>query len=394
MKMLLSRITIVLSAVFVLSGCAAGGLDDPITRAATPVQESANSLDLDALSPPKKKISLAVYNIVDKTGQRKPHDSVSLVSTAVTQGADSILVDILSRTGQGSWFRIMERNAIRNLLQERKIAELNNNRSHEYAIARKKKSLQRKLGRLNRKIAYQAIDELQAREDVQNRQTQKNIRDGVQESSIKSKNSKRLIKQAKKEENRRQRAFDKQRERQLVRLAELQGIDINDIIDLEKQKHNLKLSKSMKDKLDKSSQNERSRRSQIAGAIRKANQAHRKDMGAKLVALEKLRDQKKQFERENLAIREAIADEKKRHQRAVSERNKKINELAALKKTPGEAEKRNILKISQTISGLRTQINKVYQAEAEKRRTLLPRSARLVQIMETNKKYIKSLLPR
>ncbi|WOX04663.1 CsgG/HfaB family protein [Microbulbifer pacificus] len=73
--------------------------------------------DLLNLPQPKGKILAAVYSFRDQTGQYKPSPASSF-STAVTQGAASMLMDVLNDSG---WFIPLEREGLQNLLTERKI---------------------------------------------------------------------------------------------------------------------------------------------------------------------------------------------------------------------------------------------------------------------------------
>jgi curli production assembly/transport component CsgG len=59
-----------------------------------------------------------VYKFRDQTGQYKASSTGSSFSTAVTQGATSILIQILEESG---WFIPIEREGLSNLLNERKI---------------------------------------------------------------------------------------------------------------------------------------------------------------------------------------------------------------------------------------------------------------------------------
>ena len=54
-------------------------------------------------------ITIAVYNFSDKTGQRKPNDTVAVLSSAVTQGAEVFLIKALQDAGKGKWFQVIER---------------------------------------------------------------------------------------------------------------------------------------------------------------------------------------------------------------------------------------------------------------------------------------------
>ena len=78
-------------------------------------------LELLNLPKAKDRPTVAVYNFVDKTGQRKSEDNLASFSTAVTQGATEMVIDALKTAGQGTWFRVVERNGIDNLVRERQI---------------------------------------------------------------------------------------------------------------------------------------------------------------------------------------------------------------------------------------------------------------------------------
>lgn len=73
---------------------------------------------LSSLPAPKEKIVAAVYKFRDQTGQYKMAENGSNWSTAVTQGATTILIRALEQSG---WFLPIERENINNLLNERKI---------------------------------------------------------------------------------------------------------------------------------------------------------------------------------------------------------------------------------------------------------------------------------
>jgi len=81
---------------------------------------------LRELPPAETQPVVAVYMFGDLTGQRKEGD-VPLYSTAVTQGAKELLIDALKaagagETGNGTWFRVVERGpSLDNLIRERQI---------------------------------------------------------------------------------------------------------------------------------------------------------------------------------------------------------------------------------------------------------------------------------
>ena len=70
------------------------------------------------LPQPQEKIVAAVYKFRDQTGQYKPSETGASWSTAVTQGATTILIRALE---ESNWFVPIERENIGNLLNERKI---------------------------------------------------------------------------------------------------------------------------------------------------------------------------------------------------------------------------------------------------------------------------------
>lgn len=104
-----------LALLFMLGGCAHA--PSAVRDNATLTPDTAFTRDLLALPPPRGKIAVAVYGIRDQTGQYKPAPESSF-STAVTQGASSMLIRALQDSG---WFVPVERENLQNLLTERKI---------------------------------------------------------------------------------------------------------------------------------------------------------------------------------------------------------------------------------------------------------------------------------
>lgn len=72
-------------------------------------------------NPDGPKITIAVYGFQDKTGQRKAVSTYASFSTAVTQGAEPFLIKALQDVGHGSWFDVVERVNVDNLIKERTI---------------------------------------------------------------------------------------------------------------------------------------------------------------------------------------------------------------------------------------------------------------------------------
>jgi curli production assembly/transport component CsgG len=106
----------ILLAALLLGGCAHAPSMPSAAARLTPPGNAAR--ELVRLPPPKGRISVAVYGFRDQTGQYKPAPDSSF-STAVTQGAASMLMSALQASG---WFRPVERENLQDLLTERKIA--------------------------------------------------------------------------------------------------------------------------------------------------------------------------------------------------------------------------------------------------------------------------------
>ncbi len=105
-------------AAFALSGCANALFpwQDPEVDNLPALKESVE------LQPPADgPLIVAVYQFTDKTGQRKPSDRLALLSSAVTQGAESLLIKSLQDVGGGRWFRVVERSNLDNLIKERQL---------------------------------------------------------------------------------------------------------------------------------------------------------------------------------------------------------------------------------------------------------------------------------
>jgi curli production assembly/transport component CsgG len=114
-----SIIKILTLVIFVLylSGCASY-LEPLKTYDATLGPTTVTNKELTSLPQPKEKIVAAVYKFRDQTGQYKASNIGTSWSTAVTQGATSILLKALEESG---WFVAIEREGLSNLLNERKI---------------------------------------------------------------------------------------------------------------------------------------------------------------------------------------------------------------------------------------------------------------------------------
>ncbi len=87
-----------------------------------PVVASSILKEINKLPAPEgPPIPIAVYGFKDMTGQRKPSNTLSLFSTAVTQGAEAYLIKSLMEAGNRQWFTVVERVGLDNLLKERQM---------------------------------------------------------------------------------------------------------------------------------------------------------------------------------------------------------------------------------------------------------------------------------
>jgi len=104
-------------ATLCLGGCVTvPKIEDP-KLSLSPLQEKFDNIkDLDG-----EKITIAVYEFTDKTGQRKPSQKFSQLSSAVTQGAEVWVIEALQKIGNGSWFQVVERIGLDNLIKERQL---------------------------------------------------------------------------------------------------------------------------------------------------------------------------------------------------------------------------------------------------------------------------------
>jgi len=118
----MKRTLIALSVLAMLTGCAslhnAGKLDQAPVVTNTMLQKEFDTIPAPAAGKP---LSVAVYSFQDKTGQRRPTPNIASLSTAVTQGGETFLIQALQNVGRGQWFDVVERVGIDNLTKERTI---------------------------------------------------------------------------------------------------------------------------------------------------------------------------------------------------------------------------------------------------------------------------------
>lgn len=110
----------VIVLMFIFTGCGSY-FNQPIGKQDARLgEQTPQTRSILNLPEPEKKVVVGVYNFKDQTGQYKPTETGSTFSTAVTQGATTILIKALE---DSDWFRPIERENLSNLLQERKIID-------------------------------------------------------------------------------------------------------------------------------------------------------------------------------------------------------------------------------------------------------------------------------
>lgn len=117
---------LLLAGCLSLSGCMSLGEIGPsdipeLSRNAVIPAKTPTQNMLASIPPPSRPVAIAVYGFTDQTGQFKPSENGQTLSRAVTQGGGSILVKALQDAGKRKWFTIVERESLRNLLNERQI---------------------------------------------------------------------------------------------------------------------------------------------------------------------------------------------------------------------------------------------------------------------------------
>ncbi len=118
MQNFIIRAIVFFITVLVMTACGAYFNQQMSPKPATLGHETPAKKDLLLLPKPQEKIVAAVYKFRDQTGQYKPSSTGASWSTAVTQGATTILIRALEESG---WFVPIERENMSNLLNERKI---------------------------------------------------------------------------------------------------------------------------------------------------------------------------------------------------------------------------------------------------------------------------------
>ncbi len=112
------RKILVLSCILACYGCGAY-FNQPVAPTAPRIGETTpQTVSLRNLPEPAEPVVVGVYNFKDQTGQYKDVQNGSTFSTAVPQGATTMLIKALE---DSNWFIPIERENLSNLLNERNI---------------------------------------------------------------------------------------------------------------------------------------------------------------------------------------------------------------------------------------------------------------------------------
>ena len=116
------KLSLITLAVVALAGCSTvRPFGSTQIKEEARVSETINKSFANIPSPAGPAVTVAVYGFKDLTGQRKPSSTLSLFSTAVTQGAEAYLMKSLQEVGNRQWFTVVERVGLDNLLKERQM---------------------------------------------------------------------------------------------------------------------------------------------------------------------------------------------------------------------------------------------------------------------------------
>jgi curli production assembly/transport component CsgG len=104
-----------------LGGCAYVPPTSPVTTLPIYQKKTVSGQMLSELPAPDHPIDVAVYGFSDQTGQFKLTSTGQTLSRAVSQGGGSMLMRSLQDAGQRKWFTVIEREQLKDLLNERQI---------------------------------------------------------------------------------------------------------------------------------------------------------------------------------------------------------------------------------------------------------------------------------
>lgn len=117
-----ARMLLAFMAIMLLTACATPGMRPAVKLADAKVNPvTVTQHTLKWLPGPQAPIPVAVYGINDQTGAFQASATGQNLSRAVTQGPTPILIKALQDAGNRSWFSVIERQNLQNLLRERQI---------------------------------------------------------------------------------------------------------------------------------------------------------------------------------------------------------------------------------------------------------------------------------
>jgi curli production assembly/transport component CsgG len=125
LRRLLSEVSVIrfmiICSVLLLMGCET--IMDSTIRRDPEIAETPQRDNLYNFPPIStgKPVTVAVYNFGDRTGQRKPADTIASLSSAVTQGAEIYLIKALMDMSNGQFFKVVERGGLDSLIKERQL---------------------------------------------------------------------------------------------------------------------------------------------------------------------------------------------------------------------------------------------------------------------------------
>ena len=125
------RHSIIISLLAAASLALIGCVQDPLPSATPSV---INEEEIALPPPPKRALTIGIYNCIDTTGQRRPTLLAQELSTAVPMDCTPYLVEAIRSLRPGYVF-LVERQHIDELLRERQLATLALNNSPEQTAA-------------------------------------------------------------------------------------------------------------------------------------------------------------------------------------------------------------------------------------------------------------------
>ncbi|MGH6957322.1 MAG: CsgG/HfaB family protein [Caulobacteraceae bacterium] len=113
----------VLSALLAVGLSACAVTPPPPVMSTLPVypRPTTSQSMLESLPPPDQPIVVGVYRFTDQTGQFKNVVNTQTLSRAVSQGGGAMLIRSLEEAGGRKWFTVVEREQLRDLLNERQL---------------------------------------------------------------------------------------------------------------------------------------------------------------------------------------------------------------------------------------------------------------------------------